>query len=53
MTIETQRDKRYIEARCNRAIDAIIDIQDRGYDCDAIIRILELLNSLRNSLEIK
>lgn len=40
----TERDRRYIEKRIDRAVDAMIDIQDRGFGIDEIQRILDLLH---------
>jgi len=40
----TRQDRRYIEKRIDRAIDAMIDIQDRGFGNDSVQRILDLLH---------
>ena len=39
--------------KINRAIDAMIDLQDAGFCCDSISRVLELLNSLRNQVDVE
>lgn len=35
------------------AIDKLADLQDMGLGCDDITRALEILNSLRNRMEIE
>jgi len=40
------------EKKVNIAIDKMVDLQDDGRGCDTISRILELLNSLRNNINI-
>ena len=48
--VMTQKKQDWIERKINRAIDAMVDLQDEGYGCDATARILELLNELRNTI---
>jgi hypothetical protein len=37
--------------KINIAIDKMIDLQDMGVGCEAVSRILEKLNGLRNTIE--
>jgi hypothetical protein len=37
--------------KVERAIDAMIDLQDDGFGCDSISRVLEILNALRGTIE--
>ena len=46
MKAKNKRDANYLEKRINRAIDAMIDIQDRGYGSGTTAEILERLNSI-------
>ena len=40
------RDRDYIQKRVERAIDAMIDIQDKGYGSYEVQIILDMLNAL-------
>lgn len=46
----TRTEKEKAEKKVEIAIDKMVDLQDAGFGCDAITRILEQLNSLLNRL---
>jgi len=52
MKAKNKRDASYIEKRINRAIDAMIDIQDRGYGSGTTAEILERLNSIHIAVSL-
>ncbi len=49
--MQSKRDRSYAIKRIERAIDAMVDLQDRGFGCDDTARILERLNDLRRKLQ--
>lgn len=46
----TKRDKDRAEKKVDRAIDALVDIQDLGFGCYAVTQALDLLNSIRSRI---
>jgi len=46
-----QSEKDRGEKKVNRAIDAMVDLQDMGLGCDRVSRILELANELRHQIQ--
>jgi hypothetical protein len=51
MSRKTQREKDQAEKKLNRAIDAMIDLQDLGFGNSQLQRILDALNSLRQHIQ--
>jgi hypothetical protein len=49
----TQREIDKAVKKVERAIDAMVDLQDDGWGCDTVTRVLEMLNSLRGTIESK
>jgi len=45
---QTKKDKAI--KKIEIAIDKMVDLQDMGFGCDAIARVLEKLNGLRNDI---
>lgn len=49
-TKKTPTEKARAEKKVQIAIDKMIDLQDAGFACDAVTRILEQLNALENRI---
>ncbi len=45
--MKTRREKDRAEKKVNRAIDALVDLQDLGFGSGDVQRILDALNALR------
>lgn len=47
---KTQREKDRAEKKCEIAIDKMVALQDSGFGCDTVTRVLDLLNSLQSQI---
>jgi hypothetical protein len=52
MIPKTKKEKDQTRRRIERAIDKMVSLQDAGYGCDNVARILELLNDLYRRYEL-
>lgn len=49
--MKTRTEKERAVKKVEIAIDKMVDLQDAGFGCDTVARILELLNRLRAQVE--
>ena len=51
--MKTKREINWSLRKIEGAIDRMIDLQDEGFGCDNVSRILERLNDLHSKLEME